>query len=108
MAQYNNPPAATATTHDAIAPASYTANTREKMDDYEIKVRKFLEQTKDDSDYEDKVSIICVFDLSLLSKIHGSYGDYRNIYFIWFYTGKKILRGDGEMEERERKGKETF
>lgn len=58
MAQYNNPPAATATTHDTVAPASYPPNTREKMDDYEIKVRKFLEQTKDDSDYEDKASII--------------------------------------------------
>lgn len=60
MAQYNNPPAATAT-HDTIAPASYPTNTREKMDDYEIKVRKFLEQTKDDSDYEDKASIILQF-----------------------------------------------
>lgn len=56
MAQYNNPPAAAATAHDAIAPTSYAANTREKMDDYESKVRKFLEQTKDDSDYEDKAS----------------------------------------------------
>lgn len=56
MAQYNNPPAAAATaTHDVIAPVSYSSNTRDKMDDYEIKVRKFLEQTKDDSDYEDKV-----------------------------------------------------
>lgn len=59
MAQYNNPPAATATIQDTIAPASsYAANTRERMDEYEIKVRKFLEQTKDDSDYEDKASII--------------------------------------------------
>ena len=57
MAQYNNPPAAAATTHETIAPASYTTNAREKMDDYEIKVRKFLEQTKDDSDYEDKARI---------------------------------------------------
>lgn len=59
MAQYNNPPAATATIQDTIVPASsYAANTRERMDEYEIKVRKFLEQTKDDSDYEDKASII--------------------------------------------------
>lgn len=58
MAQYNNPPAATTTTHDTVTPASYAANTREKMDDYEIRVRKFLEQTKDDSDYEDKASKI--------------------------------------------------
>lgn len=58
MAQYNNPPAATTATHDPVTPASYTANPREKMDDYEIRVRKFLEQTKDDSDYEDKASII--------------------------------------------------
>lgn len=61
MAQYNNPPAAAATAHDTIAPPSYPANAREKMDDYEIKVRKFLEQTKDDSDYEDKASIIFNF-----------------------------------------------
>ncbi|TGZ46642.1 Uncharacterized protein DBV15_04040 [Temnothorax longispinosus] len=45
MAQYNNPPAATTTTHDPIAPTSYPTNTREKMDDYESKVRKFLEET---------------------------------------------------------------
>ena len=57
MAQYNNPPAATTAAHDVIAPVSYSSNTRDKMDDYEIKVRKFLEQTKDDSDYEDKVRI---------------------------------------------------
>lgn len=59
MAQYNNPPAAATATHDVIAPVTYGTNTRDKMDDYEIKVRKFLEQTKDDSDYEDKVSIVC-------------------------------------------------
>lgn len=61
MAQYNNPPAATTAAHDVIAPVSYSSNTRDKMDDYEIKVRKFLEQTKDDSDYEDKVRITCLF-----------------------------------------------
>ena len=71
MAQYNNPPAAAATaTHDVIAPVSYSSNTRDKMDDYEIKVRKFLEQTKDDSDYEDKVRYyiyiyMCVYNLFL-------------------------------------------
>lgn len=65
MAQYNNPPAtatAAATTgghlsissHDMLAPSLYSSSSREK-EDYELKVRKFLEQTKDDSDYEDKV-----------------------------------------------------
>lgn len=62
MAQYNNPPAAATTaTHDVIAPVSYSSNTRDKMDDYEIKVRKFLEQTKDDSDYEDKVRVLYIY-----------------------------------------------
>ena len=65
MAQYNNPPAAAAhalalgsgvplNSHDMVAPSGYSSNSREK-EDYELKVRKFLEQTKDDSDYEDKV-----------------------------------------------------
>lgn len=54
MAQYNNPPAALAVAHDAAPPMPYQGS-REKSEDYETKVRKFLEQTKDDSDYEDKV-----------------------------------------------------
>lgn len=66
MAQYNNPPAATTAAHDVIAPVSYSSNTRDKMDDYEIKVRKFLEQTKDDSDYEDKVRITHAFFINIL------------------------------------------
>lgn len=58
MAQYNNPPAtASSSSHDPLGPPPYVGNSREKMDDYEVKVRKFLEQTKDDSDYEDKVRI---------------------------------------------------
>ena len=61
MAQYNNPPAAadlsapSLSSHDMLAPSLYSSNSREK-EDYELKVRKFLDQTKDDSDYEDKVS----------------------------------------------------
>lgn len=59
MAQYNNPPATTSTSsHDPLGPPPYLGNSRDKMDDYEVKVRKFLEQTKDDSDYEDKVWFI--------------------------------------------------
>lgn len=56
MAQYNNPPAASSTSQDVLGSASYSSNSREKTDDYETRVRKFLEQTKDDSDYEGKVS----------------------------------------------------
>lgn len=59
MAQYNNPPAAASTSsHDPLGSTSYTSNSRDKSDDYETKVRKFLEQTKDDSDYENKVRFI--------------------------------------------------
>lgn len=63
MAQYNNPPAQALgvqgiNTHDILHSNSqmYSSNSREK-EDYELKVRKFLEQTKDDSDYEEKVKI---------------------------------------------------
>ena len=65
MAQYNNPPAtanlssASLSSHDMLAPSLYSSNSREK-EDYELKVRKFLEQTKDDSDYEDKVSVVFI------------------------------------------------
>lgn len=62
MAQYNNPPAQVLgaaqgiNTHDLLHSNSqtYGSNSRDK-EDYELKVRKFLEQTKDDSDYEEKV-----------------------------------------------------
>lgn len=62
MAQYNNPPAAStgSGSHDPLSAQNYTGNSRDKMDDYEVKVRKFLEQTKDDSDYEDKVSLFLI------------------------------------------------
>lgn len=70
MAQYNNPPAASASSgsHDPLSSQSYSGNSRDKMDDYESKVRKFLEQTKDDSDYEDKVCLF-IYLLELFLKI---------------------------------------
>lgn len=55
MAQYNNPPAAAATaatSHEANPTVPYTAA---KMDEHEMEVLKFLENTKDNSDYEGKV-----------------------------------------------------
>lgn len=73
MAQYNNPPAQGLGTiqginsHDMLHSSSqiYGSNSRDK-DDYELKVRKFLEQTKDDSDYEEKVHIQIIFNFLLL------------------------------------------
>lgn len=55
MAQYNNPPAASSSLHELI-PSIGTTGSRSGGDGYEMKVRKFLDQTKDDSDYEEKVS----------------------------------------------------
>ena len=52
MAQYNNPPAASSSLQDLIPMPS---GSRAGMDGYEMQVRKFLDQTKDDSDYEEKV-----------------------------------------------------
>lgn len=54
MAQYNNPPAVSATSQDNVPTSSFSSG-REKVDDHEMKVRAFLEQTNDDSDYEGKV-----------------------------------------------------
>lgn len=54
MAQYNNPPAASSSLQELMAPI--TSGSRTGMDGYEMQVRKFLDQTKDDSDYEEKVS----------------------------------------------------
>ena len=60
MALCYNPPAATATASSTQdTPLAYAGNSRDKTDDYENKVRKFLEQTKDDSDYEEKVKKNC-------------------------------------------------
>ena len=54
MAQYNNPPAASGSLHDLMIPMA--SGSRTGIDGYEMQVRKFLDQTKDDSDYEEKVS----------------------------------------------------
>lgn len=55
MAQYNNPPAASSSLQELMAPMA-SGSRGGGVEGYELQVRKFLDQTKDDSDYEEKVS----------------------------------------------------
>lgn len=61
-----NPPAASSNSQDGISTTTFNSagnsSSKDKTNDYDMKVMKFLEQTKDDSDYEDKVYKVFTFN----------------------------------------------
>lgn len=99
MNQCNNPPATSSNSQDGVSAPTFSGPSKDNVNDYDVKVMKFLEQTQDDSDYEDKV--LYFFYHFLILKINF-YLFFAMIFFFLRFDDSWKKQQDGKKKKRKK------